>query len=126
MCLTCYIIFSYFYCLLYYYFYFHIVFILFYVCFVFFFFFSSRRRHTRYIGDRSSDVCSSDLHSTTTGVSSENPPMRCSPAGSNRHSRTFRSITSASGICPSAARFACGRMSTSNAPERRRDRKSVV
>src|SRR5436189_3112714 len=29
-------------------------------CF-FFFFFSSRRRHTRYIGDWSSDVCSSDL-----------------------------------------------------------------
>src|SRR5208337_594620 len=28
---------------------------------VFFFFFSSRRRHTRYIGDWSSDVCSSDL-----------------------------------------------------------------
>src|SRR5437762_8987880 len=29
------------------------------------FFFSSRRRHTRYIGDWSSDVCSSDLvHST--------------------------------------------------------------
>src|SRR5437762_7410072 len=27
----------------------------------FFFFFSSRRRHTRYIGDWSSDVCSSDL-----------------------------------------------------------------
>src|SRR5437763_5576960 len=31
------------------------------LCFVFFFFFSSRRRHTRYIGDWSSDVCSSDL-----------------------------------------------------------------
>src|SRR5437879_11294103 len=31
------------------------------VVFVFFFFFSSRRRHTRYIGDWSSDVCSSDL-----------------------------------------------------------------
>src|SRR5437879_7963218 len=30
-------------------------------CFFFFFFFSSRRRHTRYIGDWSSDVCSSDL-----------------------------------------------------------------
>src|SRR5437762_4405863 len=33
-------------------------------CLVFlliFFFFSSRRRHTRYIGDWSSDVCSSDL-----------------------------------------------------------------
>src|SRR5437762_3869240 len=28
-----------------------------------FFFFSSRRRHTRYIGDWSSDVCSSDLTS---------------------------------------------------------------
>ena len=26
-----------------------------------YFFFSSRRRHTRYIGDWSSDVCSSDL-----------------------------------------------------------------
>ena len=31
----------------------------------YFFFFSSRRRHTRYIGDWSSDVCSSDL------------PLRC-------------------------------------------------
>src|SRR5437762_11346723 len=30
-------------------------------CVVFLFFFSSRRRHTRYIGDWSSDVCSSDL-----------------------------------------------------------------
>src|SRR5262250_3599349 len=29
--------------------------------YIFFFFFSSRRRHTRYIGDWSSDVCSSDL-----------------------------------------------------------------
>src|SRR5437762_4349660 len=28
---------------------------------LFYFFFSSRRRHTRYIGDWSSDVCSSDL-----------------------------------------------------------------
>src|SRR5437764_11812231 len=27
-----------------------------------YFFFSSRRRHTRYIGDWSSDVCSSDLN----------------------------------------------------------------
>src|SRR5437762_11857935 len=32
-----------------------------YMRFCFFFFFSSRRRHTRYIGDWSSDVCSSDL-----------------------------------------------------------------
>src|SRR5437762_10023092 len=33
------------------------------------FFFSSRRRHTRYIGDWSSDVCSSDL---------DNKPHECS------------------------------------------------
>src|SRR5437762_2752923 len=34
---------------------------IFFVFIFFFFFFSSRRRHTRYIGDWSSDVCSSDL-----------------------------------------------------------------
>src|SRR5437762_14069214 len=32
----------------------------------YFFFFSSRRRHTRYIGDWSSDVCSSDLDANGT------------------------------------------------------------
>src|SRR5437763_16466458 len=31
------------------------------------FFFSSRRRHTRYIGDWSSDVCSSDLRARGNG-----------------------------------------------------------
>src|SRR5437763_5638433 len=36
-------------------------FLVLFVTLVFFFFFSSRRRHTRYIGDWSSDVCSSDL-----------------------------------------------------------------
>src|SRR5437762_3667345 len=36
-------------------------FLFFKIFFVFFFFFSSRRRHTRYIGDWSSHVCSSDL-----------------------------------------------------------------
>src|SRR5436189_4019551 len=36
--------------------------------FFFFFFFSSRRRHTRYIGDWSSDVCSSDLTSNSPDV----------------------------------------------------------
>src|SRR5437762_6458824 len=44
---------------------FRMIFFLFFVCVIFrvwfFFFFSSRRRHTRYIGDWSSDVCSSDL-----------------------------------------------------------------
>src|SRR5437764_7154559 len=39
------------------------IFFVFCVLFFFFFFFSSRRRHTRYIGDWSSDVCSSDLNS---------------------------------------------------------------
>src|SRR5438876_6780011 len=34
---------------------------LFFFFFFFFFFFSSRRRHTRWTGDWSSDVCSSDL-----------------------------------------------------------------
>src|SRR5437762_10597036 len=39
------------------------------VCFFFFcFFFSSRRRHTRYIGDWSSDVCSSDLMDWTSAT----------------------------------------------------------
>src|SRR5438445_5772989 len=33
---------------------------------MFYFFFSSRRRHTRYWRDWSSDVCSSDLSSTST------------------------------------------------------------
>src|SRR5437762_8581152 len=37
-------------------------FFLLFISFFFFFFFSSRRRHTRYIGDWSSDMCSSDLH----------------------------------------------------------------
>src|SRR5690348_17718351 len=32
-----------------------------------FFFFSSRRRHTRWTGDWSSDVCSSDLIQASTG-----------------------------------------------------------
>src|SRR5437763_2754744 len=38
-------------------------FFLFNLVFFFYIFFSSRRRHTRYIGDCSSDVCSSDLDS---------------------------------------------------------------
>src|SRR5437762_4894736 len=39
----------------------------------FFFFFSSRRRHTRYIGDWSSDVCSSDVAKVKTPIISANP-----------------------------------------------------
>src|SRR3712207_7367879 len=37
------------------------------------FFFSSRRRHTRYWRDWSSDVCSSDLPRTRSGVCGERP-----------------------------------------------------
>src|SRR6266487_4880954 len=36
--------------------------------FFYFFFFSSRRRHTRWTGDWSSDVCSSDLEGETAKV----------------------------------------------------------
>src|SRR5690348_17359064 len=44
--------------------------VIFYIILVycFFFFFSSRRRHTRWTGDWSSDVCSSDLASTCSGI----------------------------------------------------------
>src|SRR5437764_4228411 len=47
----------------------------------FFFFFSSRRRHTRYIGDWSSDVCSSDL---------ERPRNALHHAAAHRHFRALR------------------------------------
>src|SRR5690348_17776396 len=40
-------------------FFFFLIFVV--IFFFFFFFFSSRRRHTRWTGDWSSDVCSSDL-----------------------------------------------------------------
>ena len=42
--------------------------------FFLFFFFSSRRRHTRYIGDWSSDVCSSDLPSFCPKISTASNP----------------------------------------------------
>src|SRR5437879_10931615 len=45
------------------------------------FFFSSRRRHTRYIGDWSSDVCSSDLGCPNPGKASQNRAKRKHKAG---------------------------------------------
>src|SRR5437879_7632598 len=49
---------------------------------MFFFFFSSRRRHTRYIGDWSSDVCSSDLEvDRHTHTRCDRVVSRGSPAG---------------------------------------------
>src|SRR5690348_18194706 len=49
----------------------------FYLLFIFFFFFSSRRRHTRWTGDWSSDVCSSDLflEQLEPGVAFNNIPI---------------------------------------------------
>src|SRR5437762_12798290 len=48
---------------------------------MFLFFFSSRRRHTRYIGDWSSDVCSSDLSSRT---ARKGRSARTTPRGAGR------------------------------------------
>src|SRR5437763_16922775 len=65
------------------------------------FFFSSRRRHTRYIGDWSSDVCSSDLRRrrrarrcSTAARSSRRTPPSCwpSPTSTARSSAAPRSI----------------------------------
>src|SRR5437762_13927022 len=53
------------------------------------FFFSSRRRHTRYIGDWSSDVCSSDLCSTSEGKRLE---IATSMAGRSRRTR-YRGVS---------------------------------
>src|SRR5436189_4515865 len=49
-------------------------------CMVIAFFFSSRRRHTRYIGDWSSDVCSSDLASSRTATRKPSSPSRTANA----------------------------------------------
>src|SRR5437879_12999175 len=56
------------------------------------FFFSSRRRHTRYIGDWSSDVCSSDLFVERTSLTATGTPAS---GGKGSWARTLRSISSA-------------------------------
>src|SRR5436189_1074824 len=57
----------------------------------FFFFFSSRRRHTRYIGDWSSDVCSSDLGSRdfATHRSKSSTAMSCEIAATTTCAARF-------------------------------------
>src|SRR5437764_3760678 len=57
------------------------------ICFLFFF--SSRRRHTRYIGDWSSDVCSSDLLSPG--------PLRLAPQPVRPGLRLLRGLRRAPG-----------------------------
>src|SRR5436189_3497009 len=88
--------------------------------FVIFFFFSSRRRHTRYIGDWSSDVCSSDLgperalilsqHSSWEGETrscGERINARSGPFSSPRAALRWRSPDGS----PSRSRRACRRQS---------------
>src|SRR5690349_24288661 len=69
------------------------------------FFFSSRRRHTRSLRDWSSDVCSSDLPSSTCGPESSRSTKAsvrpCRPRGSVR---AFRCHRASSGSPRSAER----------------------
>src|SRR5437762_6366586 len=61
--------------------------------FFYFFFFSSRRRHTRYIGDWSSDVCYSDLTRswpTTTPSSRSGETWTRAPDGATERSEERR------------------------------------
>src|SRR5437879_7357022 len=51
------------------------------------FFFSSRRRHTRYIGDWSSDVCSSDLRAGDGAVRGTHAGVRGRVPGGHRRAR---------------------------------------
>src|SRR6266480_1986332 len=57
-----------------------------YICF--FFFFSSRRRHTRLTCDWSSDVCSSDLHVSTSVGGRSTVDRRPKQGVAERNSRT--------------------------------------
>src|SRR5438132_12725406 len=53
-----------------------------------FFFFSSRRRHTRSLCDWSSDVCSSDLRSSSVTKESENGTSTIAAPGRGRSGRS--------------------------------------
>src|SRR5437588_1485630 len=66
--------------------------------FFFFFFFSSRRRHTRSLCDWSSDVCSSDLRTSSCGSS---PPPRARPSCWSGSRPSSRPATRSSSTCPS-------------------------
>src|SRR6266581_5926537 len=59
---------------------------------LFFFFFSSRRRHTRWTGDWSSDVCSSDLPCAPPPPGSAPTPPARGPAGARGRPRNASSV----------------------------------
>src|SRR5437763_12100288 len=73
------------------------------IYYLLFFFFSSRRRHTRYIGDWSSDVCSSDLSvSFTAAFVTALSSATCAAYTSKKRSVVARAMSSnASRYCRS-------------------------
>src|SRR5205809_5761052 len=77
-------------------------------CIFFFFFFSSRRRHTRCSRDWSSDVCSSDLGWTCSGLPPSRPRMPASwascPSATYHEKRAWIDCARASASAPSAVR----------------------
>src|SRR6266581_5027742 len=81
-----------------------------------FFFFSSRRRHTRWTGDWSSDVCSSDLPALTCEYSPERPRITLPNA-------CVTSVPGSSALTTSAPRSA--RIRPANGPDTARDRSST-
>src|SRR5690348_17177780 len=76
--------------------------------FCFFFFFSSRRRHTRWTGDWSSDVCSSDLERAqrlAPGIHGTAKQARLLP---RRHDHALPARTPSQSLGGRAARLECG------------------
>src|SRR5436189_3768581 len=69
-----------------------------------FFFFSSRRRHTRYIGDWSSDVCSSDLGKERVGLDDDAEPWAVLFVPSALRETELEHVTPAHAVPPSAQR----------------------
>src|SRR5689334_23385037 len=93
--------------------------------FFFYFFFSSRRRHTRWHCDWSSDVCSSDLATWTTGSTEIDRKTRRCPSSS-----CLESCKSGNTVCPLWRKASSvPPRNTSQTPSQHclgRDRKSVV
>src|SRR5437764_639095 len=91
------------------------------------FFFSSRGRHTSYIGDWSSDVCSSDLHEGQGQSSLPHRLRRLHRAGAGRRGfgPRLRDELDQAGEAPQQAGQR-GRSARGGGPGGRSDRKSVV